>query len=371
MRDLIYLPLPFLLEIDPSLKDTDYPHRKWFLLNDSIAWCTHTTSRAHKLDTPWSLANTMLPIPEITEQLHDITPVMDGVAAELESRMKDTGKPVYLFWSGGIDSTAILVSLLRVWSQDSLKQLTVLLDNRSCIENSYFYHKFIKSSLNVGDANKFEVTTENYNKIIVVDGEGGNQIMHGPSTQRQTYRGRFDLLDAKWKDIPDLTKLLVGSNDFNIELITRSIKHAPVPINTGYDFLWWVGFNFKFDDVFIRRMFSYAKHLNPEQSAEVWNNSYYKFYAHPKIQMWAMTTSDMRRQSLKINVKYFAKKYIYDFDNNDFYWNSKTEQASMLNKFLSYMPLGNDWFAVDQAWNKYRISDPAVRKELGKILQRI
>ena len=167
MHDLIYLPLPSLLSIDPLLKDKDYPHRKWFLLNDSIAWCTHTTSRVHKLDTPWSLADSMLPIPKIIKQSLNITSVMDSVAVDLELVMKDTDKPVYLFWSGGIDSTAILVSILRVWSQDSLKNLTVLLDRRSCIENSYFYHKFIKSSLNVSDANKFEITVENYNKIIM------------------------------------------------------------------------------------------------------------------------------------------------------------------------------------------------------------
>jgi hypothetical protein len=72
-------------------------------------------------------------------------------------------------------------------------------------------------------------------------------------------------------------------------------------------------------------------------------------------------------------VKYFAKKYIYDFDHNDFYFSNKTEQGSDTNKFSksAMYNIQGLYFAFDSDWNKYSLKDRNTRKWIGKILNRV
>jgi hypothetical protein len=70
--------------------------------------------------------------------------------------------------------------------------------------------------------------------------------------------------------------------------------------------------------------------------------------------------------------KYIPKKYIFDFDHNDFYFSNKSEEGSssqvFFNKDVGAKNTGI--FALDKDWNKHNIADPSVRTALGKILQR-
>lgn len=373
MRDFIFIQLGYLHSLDPDLRNPNYVHQKWFNLASSLKWAWHTNSRVTKLDTPWPLSPTVSAVPEITNEELDFELVLDSIADEFCQHAVASGKTVYLNWSGGIDSTSILVSLMRIAPQQFLDNLVIVTDlSKSLNENAYFYYQYIHNKFEVQDLSAFEITAINYNQIILLDGECGNQCMQGPSVQRQLYRGRLDLLNAPWRSLNDLSDLLVGSNKFHHEIILESIDHAPVSIETGYDFLWWVGFNFKFDDVLIRKMFTYAKNLTPEQTKYFWENSLYRFYNHPRMQMWSMNARDLRRQHLEITPKYFAKKYIYDFDRNDFYWASKTEQGSDALAFAKELRTSTSpYFAFDDQWNKYSMADRRTRQLFGKILERV
>lgn len=373
MRDFIFIHLGYLCSLDPSLKDTNYVHQQWFNLSSSLKWAWHTNSRVTQLETPWPLATTVSPLPEITNDELDFDTVIDSIADEFCQHALNSGRTVYLNWSGGIDSTSILVALLRVAPQQFLDNLVIVTDlSKSLNENAYFYYRFIHNKFEVQDLNTFEITAANYDQIILLDGEGGNQCMQGPSVQRQLYRRRTDLLNAPWRSLENLSDLLVGSNSFHHALIRESIDRAPVSIDTGYDFLWWVGFNFKFDDVLVRKMFTYAKNLTPEQTKDFWNNGLYRFYQHPRMQMWSMNARDLRRQYAEITPKYFSKKYIYDFDQNDFYWASKTEQGSDALAFAKELRTSTSpYFAFDDQWNKYSIADQKTRQLFGEILQRV
>jgi hypothetical protein len=217
------------------------------------------------------------------------------------------------------------------------------------------------------------VNTENYDKIIIVDGEAGNQIMGQTSIHKLIYAGRVDLLNQSWQTITHMNYLLPGATDFGINLIKESIQHAPVPIETGFDFIWWANFNFKFDEVLLRKTLNYTQSLDPQQSKMFYNNGLYRFYAHPEMQVWSMLTKDLRRESSRYMPKYIPKKYIFDFDQNEFYFSNKSEEGSSSPVFFN-QALGSVYtgmFALDQDWNKYHIAEQSVRIQLGQILQRI
>ena len=152
-------------------------------------------------------------------------------------------------------------------------------------------------------------------------------------------------------------------------MVKESIVHSPVPIKTGYDFLWWMNFNFKFDDVLIRKVPSYTRQLTAEQTKIFYEESLYRFYAHPNMQIWSMLAGDIRRTGLKITPKYVPKKYIYDFDHNDFWFYNKREEGSVTD--VLFNTTITNVFAIDSNWHKYSITDKDTRIKLGKLLQRI
>jgi hypothetical protein len=88
------------------------------------------------------------------------------------------------------------------------------------------------------------------------------------------------------------------------------------------------------------------------------------------MQVWSMISTNQRRVSTRNFIsKWAPKNYIYQFDRNDLWYASKKEEAS-LSKFDAGAE-STKILAIDNQWNKYYITNPDVRKRLGKILQRI
>jgi hypothetical protein len=182
---------------------------------------------------------------------------------------------------------------------------------------------------------------------------------------------QFDLLGKPWRDISDYNKVIPNSTPFLVDMVTESVEHAPVPIETIYDFLWWINFNFKFDAVLIRKVFVYARYLNANQTKDLWENGMMLFFAEPEMQNWSMLSNNFRRESLVIAPKYTPKKYIYDFDHNDIWFAHKGEEGSGTSLYYyNYLIPSRPVFAYDSNWNMYSVKDQSTRIALGKILQR-
>lgn len=374
MDNLIYFSVPVTEGFDQHLSSPEYVNSRWFQMkNQILEWPNHLTSRVSKLNTPWPLAPTVCAIPQITIDEINFDLIIEQIADEFCKKIKNSNKIPYICWSGGIDSTSILVSLLKVADKDFLQKLTVLCDQSSRQENAYFYHKFIHGKIATQDIETFAVTTHNHDQIVVLDGEAGNQCLGWRSINVLAYRGQFDLLDQPWRSVKNFRDILPGCTKFAAELIQDSISLAPIDITSVYDFLWWTAFNFKFDDVLLRKMHAYTKNLDAEQCQYFWNHGIYRFYAHPLMQQWSMLSKDLRREKTRILGKYHPKRYIYEFDHNELWYANKKEESSdsrifyEARHFIGGVPI----FAIDQNWNKYSLSNADHRKKLGKILQRV
>lgn len=370
MDDFIWFSSTAIGIYDQSLKESSYKHQAWFNLAQAEVWPMHVNNRVSTLSTPWPLAETIAPLPDPNLSFEKrFDRVIESIAEEFGRLVKATGRKPYVCWSGGIDSTAILVSLLKTCDQDFFKNLTVLLGKNIHQENSYFYHHFVKDHIDCQDIDEFRIDASNYDKIIVVDGEAGNQIMGHAASYKLLYFNQEDVLDQDWKSIKDLTKIYTGSTDFHHQLIQQSITHAPLPITTVYDYFWWLGFNFKFDDVLLRKMLSYAKYLDCEQSDDFWNHGLYRFYSHDLMQQWSMITLDLRRVTCKKTPKYEQKKYIVEFDQNPFWFANKHQEPSQSDVYFK-MGIPNSVFALDRSWKKYSFSSQEHRRMLGQILEK-
>jgi hypothetical protein len=368
MTKLVHLQLGLISKFDKSTHDKNYQNHAWFgLIRHVGCWGAHICSRSNQLDTPWELDISLAPIPEITHSETRFDIVLDSIAEKFCHLVFQTQRTPYIMWSGGIDSTSILVSLLRVANKELHERLVVVCNQASIDENPYFYHRYIKDRLRTVDTDQFAVTPENYNKILYVNGECAEMIFGSTQPHNLARQGQLDIINHSWQDHRLLSKSMLttdqGALEFGLDMIKESIKHSPVPIETIHDFLWWHYFNFKINDSLTRIMLTVADQLNDQQATEFWKDSYYLFYMRPEMQIWSMITNNHRREHMHIDYKYDAKNYIYQFDQNDFYRNNKQKHVSLIARRAD-----GHVFAIDQNWRRYSFNRVDDRRLLAKWL---
>jgi hypothetical protein len=370
MNKLIYFQSRLIARCDKFLVNDDYPGHNWFNLANSNNWGEHICSRSTQLDVPWPLAKSLSTIPQITNNETRFDIVLDQIAEKFYLQVKQTQRTPYIMWSGGIDSTSILVSLLKTTNNQVLDNLVVVCNQDSIDENPYFYNQYIKNKLAIVDTDQFKVTSENYNKMLLVNGDCAEMIFGSTHPHTLARQGQMDIIHKSCDNDTLLRRSMKTTNpkalDFSLEIIKESIKHSPVPIETVYDFLWWHYFNFKIVDSLLRPMVYLAEELTDEQTADFWTNTFQRFYMYPEMQIWSMLTNNIRRENMHIDYKYDAKKYIYKFDRNDFYYNNKQKYPSMIKNTAS-----DHIFAIDENWRRYSIANVNDRQTLGQWLNRI
>lgn len=372
MDNLIYF-LPGRVR-DPRVREPDYKYFDWFNLSKVPNWPSFTVSRVNQLDTPWNLAPAVLKVPEINHNITDFDQVMDSVAEKYCKLVKESGRTPYVRWSGGIDSTAMIVSLLRVADKEVLEKLVIVCNDESIDENPYFYRTYIQGKLKTENENVLEITSENYDKLLIADGDCAEMIAGSTIAYRIIRSGHGDMLNKPWRSVTNLAELLCPDNPesvkFAIQLVIDSIAFSPVPIITVYDFFWWQYFNFKITDSVMRMAAWYTHNLTPEQSRHFMTHTVQRFYTYDIMQVWSMITVDMRGESNYIDSKYHFKKYIHDFDRNDYYFYNKHKHKSVP-KVRNAPIIATSLFAIDSDWNRYSFKHREHRQKLGVILERV
>jgi len=370
MHKLIYFQSQLVASFDRFLYTVNYPNHNWFNLQNVTGWAGHVCSRSIQLDTPWQLAQSLSIIPPITHNEHRFDVVLDQITEKFLLQVKQTGRTPHIMWSGGIDSTAILVSLLKMFSKDLTEQLIVVCNQASIDENPYFYKQYIKDKLKTVNTDQFKVTGENYNKILLVNGDCAEMIFGSTYPHALARQNCMDIIHGSCHDDALLRRSINATNtsalEFGLDLVKSSAKHSPVPIETVYDFLWWHYFDFKIVDSLIRAVVPLAEHLTDKQTADFWQNTFQRFFMYPEMQIWSMLTNNTRRETMHIDYKYDAKKYIYNFDHNDFYYNNKQKHPSIIKNTASH-----HIFAIDENWRRYSLANADDRQVLGQWLGRV
>lgn len=369
MNKLIYFQSVLVSNYDEFLLNENYLHHQWFTLKEVDGWAGHIYSRSGQLNTPWSLAPGVSPIPKITNNETRFDVVLDQIAENFCQQVQNTGRTPYIMWSGGIDSTCILASLLKI-SKELADQLVIVCNQASINENPYFYNRYIKGILKTVDTDQFKVTPDNYNKILLVNGDCAEMVFGSTHPQSLDRQGHLDIIHESWHNKDLLRRSMkttnLDSSEFGLDLIKESIKYSPVPIETIFDFLWWHYFNFKIVDSLLRASVPLTAQLTNAQAEDFWNNTFQRFFMYPEMQIWGMITTNARREHMHIDYKYDAKKYIYKFDHNDFYYNNKQKYPSVIDNTASAHV-----FAIDENWRRYSLANIADRKLLAQWLGRV
>jgi len=308
--------------------------------------------------------------------------VFDELIVRYCNEFAQHNKTIYISWSGGIDSTTIMTGFLRNAPKEILERIIILCNDDSIKENPYFYHTFLKDKFKQQIINTFLLDATTVNTSIVIDGEAGNQCMGNNIIAKLVFANQSDILLTPWRNVPNLNQLLAIENRWiskcpqrwpNIDTVVsnwvnrllETVPYSPVEINTIYDLFWWANFDMKFNEVLLRKIPGYSYNLTNTDTKTLWDDVLLRPFASKELQCWSMLSKDLRAEMTTVDLKYFAKKYILDFDNNYHYFEYKTETGSF---GISHLSNSSLVFAIDTDWNKYTLKRREDRQFLGKLI---
>jgi hypothetical protein len=250
----------------------------------------------------------------------------DTIGAEIVDEASRTGREIRVLWSGGIDSTAALVAIIKAAETcGSGHNLRILLSLDSVHEYPAFFLQHIDGRYATCSA-RYPISAALDPAACNVTGEHGDQLFGSQLLEPYVRRG---LADVSYRDI---LPLVVAERVRSIDAIWRVPRYldpviaaAPVPIRTLFDCMWWLNFVLKWQDVSLR-----LAALRGAEARAV-SESLRHFFRDPRFQAWALARADTRCPPTWARYKDSAKRYILDFTGDHSYYRTKVKEDSLRN----------------------------------------
>ena len=275
-----------------------------------------------------------LAMPEFKEFKRDFSELIDERAVELMNQVKASSKKLAIMYSGGIDSTAILCSMLKNCSEKDIKEkIVVLLSDHSIQENPNFYNNYVIKKFNCVSSFRFPYFVGN-DDFLLVSGENADQLFGSQVTGKFTSYRPYEFLFEDLKTVEDevITWMTGRLQDEYKQyapkyyaMFKKLCDAAPIPIDNLYKFLWWINFTNKWQSVYVR-ILPYSKSIPNIKLQE----NYTTFYWPEQFQLWAMNNTDILVKDTEESVKYIIKDYILDFNRDQSYY-TKPKVGSLTN----------------------------------------
>lgn len=284
-------------------------------------------------------------------------------------KAKTNNNKIAVFYSGGIDSTAMTISFLKN-KNINLNDFLIVLSNESIEENPYFFTTFIKNKCNylLYDTNKYRELINNMidKKYIFISGANGDEIFGNRFIQK--YPQFFEML---WQDaLPYIYQICLQNKnskyintlaEYHIEIYKKYFKNIGIDfIRTVNDFTWVLAFMFRWNWVRLEQILRSGNNTFLQQHFTFFSNKYFQHYAiyRHKIQKDICNPFINTR-----DYKHELKEYIFNYDNNSEYLENKGKISSCVesinehnkNEFFVYSNTGIQSYFInnDKVKSKY------------------
>jgi len=265
------------------------------------------------------------------------------------------GRYVSLFWSGGVDSTAALVSLMMTnphWrdqikiytSQYAISEEYPLFWSRYLVDTDY---KILKNT------EFFDPGLYTSDRVVVTGelgdllwGDWGGAFLPDTSLNYSSPYPEFFRSNCFLNHVPLNHRGLVQ------DYIQRQIDQFVVPITSIADLSWMLGFTHLWDHEKLR--------WNAKINDTSLFDSVICFFNSIHFQSWSMCNGHMLVESDGLNYKRPAKDLIYEFTRDDDYRRFKTKQQSIffsMDETSKRKQLSNYSLVTDVHFRHYNHSD--------------
>lgn len=258
-------------------------------------------------------------------------------AHDLYQKSKLLNLPLYIFYSGGIDSTLVVICFLKVIPKEDLDRLVIVLSLDSIRENLRFYHKHIRGKLKTISSERMSMLFDK--RALIVGGEHNDQLFGTDVIADFTNKFNFSEIHEPYtREVVTEFYLKRGMSEkgANIwyELIHEHAKNAPCEIKTIFEYFWWLNFNFKWQSVFFRMLLRTDVQIRNVIDKEFVETYFHHFYSEDYFQKWSMTNKSMKIKDNWSTYKWLAKDMIFDYTKDGEYKRDKQKAPSLYKLFL-------------------------------------
>jgi hypothetical protein len=313
--------------------------------------------RTHTVTLPVAV-HSLFPLPAPIPPAQTFEDLCNERAIDLLRRAEELNVRLYVFWSGGIDSTLVLVSLLKNATPRQLANLIVLMSEESISEYPKFYSEYIRGKLQVDSSVMFPYLLGG--KHLVVNGEHNDQLFgsdmvgklivkFGPEVMHRPYDRDlfFRFFDDNINDRE--------ATNFCLDRFEELRAAAPVPVTTNYLHLWWINFAMKWQSVFMRTLAYASPRLVSNIDLHYLKTYYAPFYCTDAFQLWSMANLDQKIKDKWSTYKWVCKDIIYDFTKDADYRDNKIKRGSLYFILLQQTP----YYFIDASMTFHREMHPS------------
>jgi hypothetical protein len=191
-------------------------------------------------------------------------------AQELASVANIQNKKLHVFWSGGLDSTTVLLCLMELLPKDGL---VVMYTKASLEEYPGFFEARVKDSFasyEFSMACLWGAVEHACNNGIAVTGELADQMFGSVMFMGKS----VSELQAPWESFDDgLCKL---------EKVHNFVQACPTQVNNVAEFLWWFNYATKYQNVQMRMLV--------DNTVSKLNNNIFHFFDTPEFNSYTVST---------------------------------------------------------------------------------
>lgn len=252
-----------------------------------------------------------------TEPEKEINQIIDEQAI----KYINLDKPIYVSWSGGVDSTAVLVALLK--NEIKKDKLYIICNDNSKKEYSFLFNELVDEKYNVISSDRVG-SYYNNSKGIILTGWCADQLFGSNIHLKDLTLYHLPWMDALRK-FCNRQNIYINNYDEIYDVYSEYARRLGWIINTWCEFAWMFNFCIKWSYV------SDATKLSIINS-EARNNAY-AFFEDYDFQRWSVcnrfTLNDI---NVNTNDQYYKrplKQYIYEYTKDSEYLKHKNKQSSV------------------------------------------
>lgn len=244
-------------------------------------------------------------------------------AQEIINIQNKTGQQIRLLYSGGIDSTVVLISFINLLGiQEASKRIKIQMNQDSINENPEMWYKIISPNFEILDSN-LSYNESDYGDWLYVTGELNDQLF-GAEMQRdyEFWKGSGSLNDKI--DLSNLINFFVECKKIDKKsaltlstMLIDNLKTCPNHQNQMWDIFWWYNFSWKWIYVYFR-FFLFFK--NQSLIDLKWmSQNYFPFFDSTEFQLWSLNNKQEKHKGSWSSYKFPAKQMICNFLGSNFY----------------------------------------------------
>lgn len=254
----------------------------------------------------------------------------EQICEERAKQLIDTNKVLNVWWSGGIDSTCIIASIIS--QLKNKEQLVINLTHSSIMESGTIFEKYIRNNFKYKIFSIDEHKTVNDDELSIT-GYVGNHIM-GQGSTNQEYS--FDEWEMPWQSFIDKHPRMKAET---IEFIQPIINIYP-KLETFFDYTRFYLMTFRWhQDIYLHC---------------IRNFHHESFYDTIDFEQWALYSKELPYGNglLKLPMKNIIQDVFFD---NHYYYIKKTKASQLhLPEKLMWCFVLENGLVIDNRRNKVK-----------------